>query len=70
MKNLHKRGINFLQKRFPKAPVLNKERGMANSTTGEIFKQFHPIIALDPDSGIKQRMLAVPDFNKWGQVYG
>lgn len=62
MNNLHKRAIQFLQKRFPSAIVSNQERGLNNNNTGELVKNFHPMIALDPNSGVKQRLIAVPNF--------
>lgn len=64
-----KRAIDFLQKRFPRAPVLNKEMKLLNNITGETVKEFYPMIALDPDSGIKQRLLAVHDFGSDDEVH-
>lgn len=68
MNNLHKRAIHFLQKRFRRAIVSNQESGLTNNNTGELIKNFHSMIALDPDSGVKQRLIAVPNFGLNGET--
>lgn len=67
MNDLHKRAAKFLQSRFTKAPVLNQQRNI-DVNSGELIKYFHPMIAFDPDAGIKQRLLAVPDFGSYGET--
>lgn len=68
MTDFGKRAVAFLQKRFPQAIVSNKETNLVNNQTGRIIKTLYPMIALDPNAGIKQRLLAVPEFGKEGET--
>jgi hypothetical protein len=61
MSNILKNAKTFLQKRFSRATVINREHTFSNQSTGEIAFKIWPMIAQDPDSGVKQRAIAFAD---------
>lgn len=61
---LTKNACAYLQKRFPKATVLDQEVSFNNAATGEVVLKLGALIAHDPDCGMKQRALAFPDLGQ------
>lgn len=59
--DLFKNATAFLQKRYPRAAVTNRELTFANKSTGEIAFKVWLMIVQDPDSGVKQRAIAIND---------
>jgi hypothetical protein len=68
MPSLKDRSIQFLQKRFPRATVLNNEVSLVDPETKNVEKTMYPMIAQDFDSGIKQRLFAVPNLGANGEL--
>lgn len=68
MSDLCKNTIAYLQKRFPRSAVVSKEVTYFNSATGEVVHKIWPMIAQDPDSGIKQRAIAIPNLGQKGET--
>lgn len=58
---LLKNAIAFLQRKLPRATVLNNELTFTDRENGEILFKVWPMIAQDPDSGVKQRAIAIVD---------
>jgi len=59
MSDLRQNAISFLQKRFPKATVMNNEIHLRDPENGAIIQTIWPMIVQDPDAGIKQKAFAV-----------
>jgi len=64
---LHNNAISFLQKRFPTAPVMNNEQILLDVAGNEI-KRIYPMIAQDPQTGIKQRAVAIENLGDCGEL--
>lgn len=67
MSELHKNAIEFLQKRFPSALVLNSEVTISYGNGVTVCK-FYPMIAQDMLSGVKQRAIAIENLGSQGEV--
>lgn len=59
--DLLKNAIAFLQRRYPKATVLNEEVTFRYGNTEDVVFTAWPMIAQDPSTGVKQRAVAVND---------
>lgn len=68
MSDLCKNAVKFLQNRFPRATVIHNEATLTEPITGEIVHTIWPMIAQDPDSGIKQRAIAIPNLGQKGEI--
>ncbi len=68
MSELCKNAIAFLQSRFPTAPVSNSQAEVSNIQTGEIERIIWPMIAQDPQSGVKQRAIAVENLGEVNEL--
>ena len=58
--DLLKNAISFLQKKYPKAPVVHNELAIHNAITGT-SRPLWVAIAQDPESGIKQQLIVISD---------
>jgi len=67
MSDICKNAIAFLQKRFPRATVMNRESTFSDQNTSEVFKVW-TMIAQDPDSGVKQRAIALSDLGSKNEI--
>lgn len=68
MSDVRKNAIAFLQKRFPRATVINSESTFSDQSTGEVVFKIWPMIAQDPDSGVKQRAIALTDLGSKNEI--
>lgn len=66
--NVLKNAIAFLQVRYPKATVLNSESSAIDGATGDTTLTFWPMIVHDPNSGMKQRAIAISQLDDRQQV--
>jgi len=68
MNNLRKKSIQFLQNRYPQATVLSEDFKLREMPSKDVIKVTHFSIAQDWESGIKQKLIAVPDFGSKNEI--
>ena len=65
---LKKRATQFLQKRYPRAVVLERTTQLVNSETSTVEKPIYLMFALDPDSAVRQPAVVVPNLGSHNEV--
>lgn len=68
MQDLRQRAIKYLQSRFPSAPVLEKTVQLIIRSTGTLEKPMFLLIAYDPDSAVKQSLLAISNLGSHDEI--
>lgn len=63
MMELPQRALTFLQKKFPAACILQDLIQINHVTTGELVQISWALLAIDPDSGTKQRLIAISNLS-------
>ncbi len=62
------RACACLQKIYPHAPVIHVSRQLINIVTLDVQKTIYAMVSIDPDSGIKQRLLAVENLGSLSEI--
>jgi hypothetical protein len=68
MSDLKQKSIRYLQRRYPHATILSKDFKIRELRTGNVTKVTHLMIAQDWESGIKQKLVAVPNLGANNEV--
>ncbi|MFA0690966.1 toll/interleukin-1 receptor domain-containing protein [Vibrio splendidus] len=65
---MKERTTKYLQEKYPRAVVLSQDFPLKNQFTQATEKVIYGHIAVDPDSGVKHRLLAIPDLGNLGEA--
>lgn len=68
MSELKKNSTRYLQKQYPHATVLSEEFKIRNIKDGTVTKVTYLMIAQDWQTGVKQRLIAVPNLGSDKEV--
>lgn len=64
---MKERTTKYLQAKYPKAIVMSQDIPLSNQVTKETEKVLFGHVAIDPETGVKHRLLAIPEFGKIGE---
>jgi len=62
------RTTKYLQEKYPRAVVLSQDFPLKNQFTQATEKVIYGHVAVDPDTGVKHRLLAIPDLGNLGEA--
>ncbi|KIO36759.1 toll/interleukin-1 receptor domain-containing protein [Shewanella sp. cp20] len=65
---MKERTTKYLQEKYPRAVVLSQDFPLKNQFTQATEKVIYGHVAIDPDTGVKHRLLAIPDLGNLGEV--
>lgn len=65
---MKERTTKYLQEKYPRAVVLSQDFPLQNQFTQATEKVIYGHVAVDPDTGVKHRLLAIPDLGNLGEV--
>ncbi|HHQ4505342.1 toll/interleukin-1 receptor domain-containing protein [Aeromonas hydrophila] len=65
---MKERTTKYLQNKYPKAVILSQEFPLKNQFTQATEKIIYGHIAVDPDTAVKHRLLAIPELGKIGET--
>ncbi|GIC75611.1 toll/interleukin-1 receptor domain-containing protein [Moritella sp. F3] len=65
---MKERSSKYLQKQHPRAIVASHDIPLTNLATQEVEKILHGHLAIEPDIGVKYRLLAVPELGGFGET--
>lgn len=65
---MKERTIKYLKEKYPNAVVLSQDFPLQNRFTQDTEKVIYGHIAIDPDTGVKHRLLAIPDLSNLDEV--